>query len=82
MYPVTIKRQTLTPDLFVIASPYSYSLSDGAGARSKNLTFMTGFSSDLKITRKFKLNTAFHIMFGTDGGKYTRSIAIGSKLNL
>jgi hypothetical protein len=82
MLPVVIKRQTLTPDLFIISSPYNYSFENETIIRSRALIFMTGVSSDLKITRKFKLNTAFHITFSTEGGKYMRSFAIGSHINL
>jgi len=82
MYPFTVRRQTLTPDLFIITSPYNYSFQEQTGTRSKDLTFMMGVSSDLKITRRFKLNTSVHITIGTDGGKYMRSFAIGSHVNL
>jgi len=82
MYPFVIKRQTLTPDLFMITSPYNYSFQTQTATRSSALTFMTGVSSDLKITRRFKLNTSVHITIGTDGGKYMRSFAIGSHVNL
>lgn len=82
MYPFTVRRQTLTPDLFIITSPYNYSFQTQTATRSSTLTFMTGVSSDLKITRRFKLNTSAHITIGTDGGKYMRSFAIGSHVNL
>ena len=83
MYPITVGRKTVTPDLFMIAAPWGISLKDGAQTRSRDLTFLTGFATDFKITRKFKVNVNFKIMLGTaDQSIPIRSFMIGSKLNL
>jgi hypothetical protein len=83
MYPITVGRKTVTPDLFMISAPWGISLKDGAQTRSRDLTFLTGFATDFKITRKFKVNVNFKVMLSTaDGSIPIRSFMIGSKLNL
>jgi hypothetical protein len=83
MYPITVGRKTITPDLFMIAAPWGYSFSTRTENRSRDLTFLTGFATDFKITRKFKINVNFKVMLGTaDGSVPIRSFMIGSKLNL
>jgi hypothetical protein len=83
MYPITVGRKTVTPDLFMIAAPWGISLKDGAQTRSRDLTFLTGFATDFKITRKFKINVNFKVMLSTaDQSIPIRSFMIGSKLNL
>ncbi len=83
MYPITVGRKTITPDLFMIASPWAISLNSGVQSRNRDLTFLTGFATDFKITRKFKVNVNFKIMVSTaDQSIPIRSFMIGSKLNL
>ena len=83
MYPITVGRKTITPDLFMISAPWGISLKDGYQTRSRDLTFLTGFATDFKITRKFKINVNFKIMLSTaDQSIPIRSFMIGSKLNL
>lgn len=83
MYPITVGRKTITPDLFMIASPWAISLNSGVQTRNRDLTFLTGFATDFKITRKFKVNVNFKIMVSTaDQNIPLRSFMIGSKLNL
>jgi hypothetical protein len=83
MYPITVGRKTITPDLFMIAAPWGYSFSTRTENRNRDLTFLTGFATDFKITRKFKINVNFKVMLGTaDGSVPIRSFMIGSKLNL
>ena len=83
MYPITVGRKTVTPDLFMISAPWGISLKDGAQTRNRDLTFLTGFATDFKITRKFKINVNFKVMLGTaDQSIPIRSFMIGSKLNL
>ena len=83
MYPLQFGRKIITPDLFMIAAPWSYSPTNGQQTRNRDLTFLTGFSTDFKITRKFKVNVNFKVMLSTaDGSMPMRSFMIGSKLNL
>ena len=83
MYPITVGRKTITPDLFMISAPWGISLKDGTQTRNRDLTFLTGFATDFKITRKFKINVNFKIMVSTaDQSIPIRSFMIGSKLNL
>jgi hypothetical protein len=83
MYPIQFGRKVVTPDLFMIMAPISYSLNTGQQTRSRDLTFLTGFSTDFKIARRFKINTSFKIMLGTAQGSIPmRSFMIGSRLNL
>jgi len=83
MYPITVGRKTITPDLFMIASPWAISLNSGVQTRNRDLTFLTGFATDFKITRKFKVNVNFKIMVSTANQSIPiRSFMIGSKLNL
>jgi hypothetical protein len=83
MYPITVGRKTITPDLFMISAPWGISLKDGAQTRSRDLTFLTGFATDFKITRKFKINVNFKVMLSTANESIPiRSFMIGSKLNL
>ena len=83
MYAITIGRKTVTPDLFMISAPWGISLNSGMQSRSRDLTFLTGFATDFKITRKFKINVNFKVMMSTaDGSIPIRSFMIGSKINL
>jgi hypothetical protein len=83
MYPISVGRKTITPDLFIIAAPWGYSFSTHIQKRNRDLTFLTGFSTDFKITRKFKVNVNFKVMLSTaDESMPIRSFMIGSKLNL
>jgi hypothetical protein len=83
MYPLQFGRKTVTPDLFMIASPLSYSANSGQQSRNRDLMFLTGFGTDFKITRKFKVNVNFKVMLGTASGTTPmRSFMIGSRLNL
>ena len=83
MYPIKIGRKTVTPDLFMISAPWGIALNSGMQSRSRDLTFLTGFATDFKITKKFKVNTSFKVMLGTaEGSIPIRSFMIGSKLNL
>jgi hypothetical protein len=83
MYPLQIKRKTIIPDLFIISSPYGYSFSTKTGLRDRNLMFLTGFATDFKLTRKFKVNVNFKVNFSTNKEMpMLGSFMIGSRVNL
>ena len=83
MYPIQIKRKTITPDLFLISSPYSYSFNSKIGVRNRDLIFLTGFSTDVKLTKKFKINLNFKVNVGTNkASPALLSSMIGSKINI
>jgi len=83
MYPLQVKRKIITPDLFIISAPYSYSFSTRTGLRDRNLMFLTGFATDFKLTRKFKVNVNFKVNLSTNKElPILGSFMIGSKLNL
>jgi hypothetical protein len=78
-----IKRKTIIPDLFIISSPYGYSFSTKTGLRDRNLMFLTGFATDFKLTRKFKVNVNFKVNFSTNKEMpMLGSFMIGSRVNL
>jgi hypothetical protein len=83
MYPIQFKRKIVTPDLFIISSPNSYSFNSKVNIRNRDLIILTGFSTDMKLTKKFKINLNFKVNFGTSkASPALLSSMIGSKINI
>jgi hypothetical protein len=67
----------------MISSPYSYSFTNKTELRDRSLMFLTGFATDFKLTRKFKVNVNFKVLISTNKElPILNSFMIGSKLNL
>jgi hypothetical protein len=83
MRPIQFKRKIIIPDIFMISSPYSYSFTNKTELRDRSLMFLTGFATDFKLTRKFKVNVNFKVLISTNKElPILNSFMIGSKLNL
>jgi hypothetical protein len=72
------KRFAITPELFLMSSPISYSLKSDDLITTSQLNYIIGSSFDISISKKFKLSTNIKYM----GPVHTIGLLIGTKFNL
>jgi hypothetical protein len=83
MQPVKVtKRTTLTPDIFVMASPVSYATVEGQFTTSPLMIILAGVSGDLAITKRFKLNWSYKLNYNPAEQTAMSMLNIGTKMNL
>jgi hypothetical protein len=79
--PIVVNpRLTVSPQVFVIASPLSYNTLTGF-TKSDKVGEMIGSSFDYKLTKRFGATAAWRVMF-SDGQKPMNTLLIGSRLIL
>jgi len=77
------KRLTISPDLYISGSPVTYGIKDNTFTISEDMMFLTGFSMDYSITKRFKFNTGLKTSVSTDPSIPMLFFAVvGSKVNL
>jgi hypothetical protein len=77
------KKQTVSPELYLISSPVMYGQKDRQISYDRNVSFFTGAGTDVNFSRKFKLNLNFKVNISTNPNVPLMSVfAIGSKINL
>ena len=79
MKPITYsKRLGITPELFIMSSPVSYSSKSKDLSAVSQLSYIIGSSFDIAITKRFRLSTNIKYM----GPVHTIGLLIGTKFNL
>ena len=82
--PFTVNRRlTISPDLYISGSPVTYGTKDNSFTVSEDMMFLTGFSMDYSITKRFKFNTGFKTSLSTNPSvPMLLFMVVGSKINL
>jgi hypothetical protein len=79
--PITLSpRLTVTPQVFVMASPMSYSSMTGF-TTNKTVGMMLGDGWDYKLTKRFGVTAAHRVMIPATG-KPLNFLLIGSRMML
>ena len=81
-YQIT-RKQTFSPELYIIASPVSLDQRTGVVTQNPNISFFTGGGTDLRVTKTFKLNVNLKVNISTDRSTSPMTaFTVGSKINL
>ena len=76
------KKQTVSPELYIISSPLMYGQKDRQISYDRNISFFTGAGTDVTFSRKFKINLNFKVNISTNPSVPLMSaFSIGSKIN-
>jgi hypothetical protein len=79
MYPITYsKRLNLTPELFIMSSPLTYSSKSKDLTANSQMTYIIGSSFDIAISKRFRLSTNVKYMYPI----HTIGLLVGTKFNL
>ena len=79
--PITISpRTTVTPQVFLMGSPISYSSESGL-TTNKTVSAMVGTGLDYKLTKRFGVSSAYRAMIAS-GQKVLSFLMIGSRITL
>jgi hypothetical protein len=77
------KKQTVSPELYIISSPIMFGQKDKKATYDANVSFFTGAGTDIRFSKKFKLNINFKVNISTNPSTPLMSVfAFGSKINL
>lgn len=77
------KKLTLSPQVFIMSSPLSYSPSMGQNTVNKDLGFLVGSSFDYKISKRFGLSLNYKVATSTVvGAPFLSNFLVGSRLML
>ena len=77
------KKQVISPEIYIISSPVMFGQQDKKATYDPNLSFFTGAGTDVKFSKKFKLNINFKVNISTNSNVPVMSVfAIGSKINI
>lgn len=77
------KKQTISPELYIISSPIMFGQKDKKATYDANVSFFTGAGTDIRFSKKFKLNINFKVNISTNPNTPLMSVfALGSKINL
>ena len=77
------KKQVISPEIYIISSPVMFGQRDKKATYDPNLSFFTGAGTDVKFSKKFKLNINFKVNISTNPNVPVMSVfAIGSKINI
>lgn len=76
-------RWNVSPEVYVTTNPYMWLNRDHVAIRDYNLNFLSGFSADMALTKRFKINTSVKTSFSTlPGMPILFNFLIGSKINI
>jgi len=77
------KKQIVSPEIYVISSPIMFGQQDKKATYDANISFFTGAGTDIRFSKKFKLNINFKVNMSTNSSIPLMSVfALGSKINL
>jgi hypothetical protein len=77
------RKQTISPEIYVISSPVMFGQQDKKATYDANVSFFTGAGTDVKFSKKFKLNVNFKVNISTNPNIPLMSVfALGSKINI
>ena len=77
------KKQTVSPEIYIISSPVTFGQKDKKATYDANVSFFTGAGTDIRFSKKFKLNINFKVNISTNSNIPAMSVfALGSKINI
>ena len=77
------RKQVISPEIYIISSPLMFGQQDKKATLDPNLSFFTGAGTDVRFSKKFKLNLNFKVNISTNPDVPVMSVfAIGSKINI
>jgi hypothetical protein len=77
------KKQTVSPEIYIISSPVTLGQRDKKTTYDTNVSFFTGAGTDIRFSKKFKLNINFKVNISTNSNIPAMSVfALGSKINI
>ena len=77
------RKQTVSPEIYLISSPVMFGQQDKKATYDANVSFFTGAGTDIRFSKKFKLNVNFKVNISTNPNIPLMSVfALGSKINL
>ena len=77
------KKQTVSPEIYLISSPVMFGQRDKKATYDANVSFFTGAGTDIRFSKKFKLNINFKVNISTNPNLPLMSVfALGSKINI
>jgi len=77
------RKQTISPEIYVISSPVMFGQRDKKATYDPNVSFFTGAGTDVRFSKRFKLNINFKVNISTNQSIPLMSVfALGSKINL
>jgi hypothetical protein len=77
------RKQTISPEIYVISSPVMFGQRDKKATYDANVSFFTGAGTDVRFSKKFKLNMNFKVNISTNPSVPVMSVfALGSKINI
>ena len=77
------RKQVVSPEIYVISSPVMFGQRDKKATYDANVSFFTGAGTDIRFSKKFKLNINFKVNISTNQSVPLMSVfALGSKINL
>jgi len=77
------KKQTISPEIYIISSPLMFGQQDKKATYDPNLSFFTGAGTDVRFSKKFKLNLNFKVNISTNPSIPVMSVfSVGSKISI
>ena len=81
-YQIT-RKQTISPEIYIISSPLMFGQRDKKATYDPNLSFFTGAGTDIRFSKKFKLNINFKVNISTNSSIPVMSVfSVGSKISI
>jgi len=81
-YQIT-KKQVISPEIYIISSPLMFGQRDKTTTYDPHISIFTGAGTDIRFTKKFKLNMNFKVNISTNPDVPIMSVfALGSKINI
>jgi hypothetical protein len=76
-------RWNVSPEMYITNNPFMWLNREHIGIKDHNLNFLSGFSADMALTKRFKINTSIKTSFSTlVGVPILFNFLIGSKINI
>jgi hypothetical protein len=76
-------RWNVSPEMYITNNPFMWLNREHIGIKDYNLNFLSGFSADMALTKRFKINTSIKTSFSTlVGVPILFNFLIGSKINI
>ena len=77
------RKQTVSPEIYIISSPVMFGQKDKKATYDANVSFFTGAGTDIRFSKKFKLNINLKVNISTNPNVPLMSVfALGSKINI
>ena len=77
------RKQTVSPEIYLISSPVMFGQQDKKATYDANVSFFTGAGTDIRFSKKFKLNINLKVNISTNPNVPLMSVfALGSKINI